>query len=70
MRKVFLEILSFISIRYVTCFLSKAQQSYYYTHILSSVITEKNLYLKLLVTNQIFFWVGNYVSLDPEFFLP
>ena len=47
-----LEFPSFISVKYVICFQQKCNKRV--TVTLSCVITEKNLYLNLLVTYQIF----------------
>ena len=54
-RKRLLEFSSFISIRYVIHFLIKYNRV---TVTLIRVITKKNLYLNLLVTNKILLWVA------------
>ena len=58
MREILLEFLFFISVSYM--FLS-------YTH--NCLIKEKQLYVNLLVINQIFLWVAIYDSPGPPYML-
>ena len=58
-----LEFSSFISVRHVICLKVKYNRV---TVTLSCVITEKNLYLNLLVVNLILLWIAIKVSLAPQ----